>query len=131
MWIKKIVDSLVSEHRTNDPFEICNKLEIIVIEEALGTINGYYNEMLGIKFIHVNEALTSEERKFVVAHELGHATLHPNFNYNFLKSHTLFNIDKYEKEANKFAFNLLSYDRSVDDGFSECSQTWRQVGISV
>ena len=109
MRIKKIVESVVDEFQTKDPFEICKKLGIIIVEESLGTINGYFNEIMGIKFIHINNNLSTEaQRKFVVAHELGHAILHPNFNHHFLKKHTLFNIDRYEKEANKFAIHLIS-----------------------
>ena len=137
MRIKKIVNDLVSKYKTNNPFELCKHLGIYVIEEKLGTINGYFNEVLGIQFIHINSELYHDERRnFVVAHELGHAILHPNFNYNFLKTHTLYNVEKYEKEANKFAFYLIAnkemnlhspedykayLEWSENNGVSECS----------
>ena len=140
MRIKKTVDNLVLTHQTKDPYKISKQLGITIIEENLGSINGYYNEILGIKFIHINENLSDSRKQFTVAHELGHAILHPNFNQHFLKKHTLFNIDRYEKEANKFAIHLISdertknlktveefisfFDWSDNDGFSECSQAW-------
>lgn len=107
MRIKKVVENLVSEYQTRNPYELAKLLGIIVIEENLGTINGYYNEVLGVKFIHINENLSKFRKKFTVAHELGHAILHPNFNYHFLKNYTLFNINRFEKEANKFALSLI------------------------
>lgn len=103
----KIINNLVSEHHTRNPYTIASQLGIIVLEEELGTINGYYNEVMDYKFIHVNTNLPEHHKRFVVAHELGHALLHPNFNQFFLKNHTLLNIDKYEKEANIFAVQLI------------------------
>lgn len=147
--MKKIINNLVLEHHSRNPYTIAKQLGIIVLEEELGSINGYYNEVMGYKFIHVNSELPDYHKRFVVAHELGHALLHPNFNYCFLKNHTLLNIDRYEKEANIFAIELicdenvkdcetisdickvygidekLLYKIGVDNnGFSQCSQAW-------
>lgn len=144
--MKQIINNLVLEHHTRNPYVIAKELGIIVLEEELGSINGYYNEVMGYKFIHINVNLPDYKKRFVAAHELGHALLHPNFNYSFLKNHTLFNIDRYEKEANLFAIMLICdedieehetisaiskfygvdekilYNIGVDkNGFSECS----------
>lgn len=108
------VQKLVLEHQTKDPYIISCQLGIIVLEENLGSIDGYFNEVMGFKFIHVNENLSDYRKRFVVAHELGHAILHPNFNHHFLKNHTLFNIDRYEKEANDFAIHLI-VDENIND----------------
>lgn len=152
MRIKKVVNDLFSKYQTKDPFKLCQCLGIVVVEEPLGTINGYYNEVLGVRFIHINSGLATEyQRKLTVAHELGHAVLHPGLNCNFLKKHTLFNIDRFEKEANSFAVHLLldeeeenleaafeissfyGFDEKiknylnkwgVDHEFCEYSQTW-------
>ena len=51
------------------------------------------------------------------AHELGHSILHPNVNPPFLRKHTLFSIDKIERQANAFAVELLLPDEFLD----ECS----------
>lgn len=112
--MKNTVKNLISEHRSRDPYKIAKQLGIIVLEENLGSINGYFNEVLGHKFIHINENLPDHLKRFTAAHELGHAILHPNFNHFFLKNYTHFNIDKYEKEANDFAI-LLICDENINE----------------
>ncbi|MDQ0340231.1 Zn-dependent peptidase ImmA (M78 family) [Caldalkalibacillus uzonensis] len=50
-------------------------------------------------------------KRFVCAHELGHAVLHPELSTSFLRKHTLFSMDKVEREANEFAVELLVPDQ--------------------
>ena len=45
--------------------------------------------------------------KLVMAHELGHAVLHPKENCYFIRNKTLLLNSKNETEANKFAMELL------------------------
>lgn len=52
-------------------------------------------------------------QRFVCAHELGHIILHPHVNTPFMKAHTLFSVDRLEKEANEFAVELLMPDEVV------------------
>lgn len=54
-------------------------------------------------------------RKFVCAHELGHALLHPGINTPFLKASTLFSVNKLEREANEFAVELLLPDDLIKE----------------
>lgn len=105
--MRELVERLVSNFNTRDPYVIASGLGIVVLEEPLGSINGYYNEVLDVRFIHVNCDLPDYQKRFVVAHELGHALLHPDFNFYFLKTHTYFNIGKLENEADKFAVLLI------------------------
>ncbi|WP_425756164.1 ImmA/IrrE family metallo-endopeptidase [Ihubacter sp. rT4E-8] len=110
MDIKKSVDYYIKKVGSRNPFEIADALNIIVIFEELGSINGYYNKQLRMKQIHINHNLEDNERLFTAAHELGHAILHPDTNTPFLRSYTYFSIDKLENEANKFAIELLIPD---------------------
>lgn len=47
---------------------------------------------------------------FECAHEMGHMLLHKNANTIFMDSRTMLNTNRYEKEADIFAMNLLVGD---------------------
>ena len=108
--IKNIVSTLTKKYNTSNPFELAEALKIAVFFESLGAINGYYNNLLRMKQIHINDSLNGQESKYTCAHELGHALLHPNASTPFLRSKTLLSVDKMEIEANTFAVHLLIPD---------------------
>lgn len=104
---------LINKYKTNNPQEIAQELGIIVLFEPLGEINGYYNTAFRQKLIHININLPKHKQQFTIAHELGHALLHPKANTPFLREKTLFSINKLEIEANKFAVDLLITDEAI------------------
>ena len=106
---------LINKYKTNNPQEIAQALGIIVLFEELGDINGYYNTAFRQKLIHININLPERKQLFTIAHELGHALLHPKANTPFLREKTLFSINKLEIEANKFAVNLLITDEAITE----------------
>lgn len=113
--IKDIVFHLINKYNTSDPFELANALKIAVYHEELGSINGYYNNPLRMKQIHINSSLNKHDAQYTCAHELGHAVMHPNASTPFLRSKTLLSIDKLEIEANTFAVNLLIPDEIITE----------------
>ena len=113
--IRREVEKLVKKHNTTNPFDIASGENIIILEESLGSICGYYNKIYRQKFIHINSSLNEMTKAFTCAHELGHSTLHPNSNTPFLKSNTLFSICKLENQANLFASHLLISDEVLDN----------------
>lgn len=113
--IKEKAIELSKKARSSNPFDIASYLNIKVFYERLGDINGYYNNNRRIKQIHINEDLPSSLQIFTCAHELGHAVLHPNSNTPFLRRNTLFSIDRLEREANKFALELLIPDQAISE----------------
>lgn len=116
MWLKKITQDLINKYKTSDPFEIASCLNIHLIEWDLHKeINGYYKYDRRNRYIVVNRNLSEEWKKVVCAHELGHAILHSRLNTPFMKQNTLFSVDKVEREANRFAAELLI----SDDSFKE------------
>lgn len=117
MDIKGIVKRLKKNHNTCNPFRICEDLDIVVRYEELGEILGFYDVHFRMKSIHLNASMPDDILPFVCAHELGHSILHPNVNTPFLRKHTLFSIDKIERQANAFAVELLLPDEFLD----ECS----------
>ena len=117
MNVKDTVSSLIKKYGTSDPFELADYLNISVLYENLGTINGYYNKPLRMKQIHINRNLDPHLKKYACAHELGHATMHPNSSTPFLRKATLFSINKMEIEANTFAVNLLIPDEVILENY--------------
>ena len=114
VFVQKVTPKqLISKYQTNNPQEIAQELGIIVLFEPLGDINGYYNTAFRQKLIHININLTERKQQFTIAHELGHALLHPKANTPFLREKTLFSINKLEIEANKFAVDLLITDEAI------------------
>lgn len=130
MDIKEQVLRLTRRHGTWDPFELAEKMNILVVLEPLGSINGYYNQCYRQKFIHINESLEPQRQRFTCAHELGHAVLHPKANTPFLRENTLFCISRLEIEANRFAAELLCPDELLQEysGYS-LSQIARSLGL--
>ena len=110
MEIKQRVNRLCRKYGTRYPFELAERMNILVVREPLGSINGYYNQCYRQKFIHINEELEEYRQKFTCAHELGHAVLHPKANTPFLRDNTLFSVSRLEREANCFAAELLCPD---------------------
>ncbi len=113
--MKELINKLHRKYKTKNPIELAGYLNIQVLFEELGSINGYYNTALRQKFIHINSDLPEFKQRFTAAHELGHALLHPKANTPFLRENTLFSIDKFEKEANLFAVNLLISDEDLKE----------------
>ncbi len=113
--IKNIVNDLVTEFKTRNPFELCDCLNIPILYEPLGNIKGFFQNILNTPMIHLNSNLNEHEVNCVLSHELGHAVLHKDLNVCFLKHYTFSVTDKYENEANKFTAELLIEDSSLID----------------
>lgn len=113
--MKKKVNQLVRKFQTNNPFELASYKDIIILHQDLGSVLGYFIIYKRIPVININESLSDEMQRVVCAHELGHAVLHPKISTPFMKKHTLFSVDKIEREANLFAAELLISDNSLQE----------------
>lgn len=114
--IIRLAREFKSEWKTNDPFEIAERLGIDVLfrtncpaDFTAQTIKveGYPT------IISINENYTEFSRKVLCAHELGHALLHEN-TVNYFNITTQNVKTAYELEANLFAISLLT-DEDIDD----------------
>ncbi|MEM5777676.1 MAG: ImmA/IrrE family metallo-endopeptidase [Candidatus Aenigmatarchaeota archaeon] len=112
--IKKTVQYLTKKYKTNDPFELADFNNILVIQKPLGSIYGFYKYIRKNRVIFINNSIETVEKKVVCAHELGHAILHPYENCTFLKKYTLFSTNRLEKEANLFTSFLLLPDEILE-----------------
>lgn len=116
MWLKATVDKLVKKYKTTNPFEIASQMNIHIIWWDLHEeINGYYKYDRRNRYIVINQNLNDEWQKIVCAHELGHAILHTRVNTPFMQRNTLLSVNKIERQANRFAAELLI----PDDSFKE------------
>ncbi|MED2792084.1 ImmA/IrrE family metallo-endopeptidase [Bacillus wiedmannii] len=120
MEIKEYALKIAEKHATTNPFEIARRKNIIVLFEDLGNTLGFYNTYKRFKFIHINNQIDETTQRFVCAHELGHAVLHPKSNTPFLRNQTFFSVDRLEIEANTFAVELLLTDEMVSAYGNSC-----------
>ena len=107
MDIHSFTESIVKKYHTRNPFDIISARNVILIYAPLVDIRGFYQYFQRNHIIYINENLPEHEKMFVAAHELGHLLLHKKANAVYMDTHTGFNTNKYEIEANLFANELL------------------------
>ena len=116
-WIKRKVEYLYKKYNTRNPFTLAKYLNIQIFYWDLPPeINGFYQYEKRNLFIFINSNLSIEEQLVVCAHELGHAIFHTRISTHFMRRNTFLSVDKIEREANRFAAELLI----PDDTFYEC-----------
>lgn len=118
MDIRKKVQQLIRRHGTNDPERLARTMGINVIYIDLGgSVYGTYLKYKRVKTILIDAERTPEHlRRFVLAHELGHAVCTPDANTSWISAYTLaLNTDRIEREANTFAVELLLPDDFVHE----------------
>lgn len=113
--IKKVADRLIRKYNTRNPFELASCINVTILYEDLGHVNGFYQSCPKNKIIHINKNLDSDLKRIVCAHELGHALLHSKLNILFLEKNTFCVKNKYEREANKFAAEVLIEDNIMHE----------------
>lgn len=110
-YIKDVVKKLLKKYGTDDIYELVERMDIIFVRAPLDpSVNGFYQYFKRNKIIYINENLDYYMERHVLAHELGHAVLHPKNNITYLKCNSFYSKDKLEFEANKFACELLIKD---------------------
>lgn len=110
--IKNVALGLKELSGSNNPFEICNYLNILTIFEDLGIeIYGYYQKLKSShEVLHINNTVDEHTQRYVCAHELGHAILEPDINLSFFIDNPLQIKNKSEIKMDKFAAELLIDD---------------------
>lgn len=110
MDIKKRADELAKRFQTRNPFEIIQGLNVILLFAPLIDTKAFYQYFQRNNIIYIDENLSKTEQMFECAHEMGHMFLHKNTNTIFMDSRTMLNTNRYEKEADTFAMDLLVSD---------------------
>lgn len=111
--LKKVFDE-------TDPFRICKAMGILLLFRPMGkhetAIKGFSMKCKRIRSITVNSDLPEIIQKIIVAHELGHATLHEASGVQTFQEVALFDqASDMEREANLFAAEFLMDDDAVLD----------------
>lgn len=115
MRIKRRVEQIARKYRTRDPFEMIKGMNVILVYYPLEGVHGFYQYFQRNNIIYLDERLSENEQRFVLAHELGHMFLHKKANAIFMDTRTQFNTDKFELEANTFAIDLLLPDSLLEE----------------
>lgn len=116
MWIKEKTNQLKERYNTDCPYQLAEHLKIHVTQHNLHhEINGYYKYDRRNQYIVINDNLDEQLQKVVCAHELGHAVLHKHVNTPFMRSNTFLSVSKIEREANRFAAELLVSDEAFNE----------------
>jgi len=109
-WIDNIVVGLIDTYSTNDPYELCDLLGIIIKkvdrEYILlgGNESSYFRNAFGNELIYLRDDLDRKHQEFYLLHEIGHAIIHTHVDC----SNQLANIGRLEKQANYFAFKIAN-----------------------
>ena len=124
-WLNRRIKRIVAYYKrklgTNDPLKIAQYLKIQVYFCPLGNIAGNYVYIRRVKWIFVNSDIEDDVfKQIVLAHELGHAILHPKENCAFMAHHTLLLTSRIERQANMFAAELLITNDMLND-FQGCT----------
>ena len=115
MDIKRIADNLANKFHTRDPFKIAEELHYVIVRSPLVGIRGFYLFSNKRHSICIDANLSEYEARFVCAHEIGHSILHKKSNRVFRDMHTHLSPAREEKEADRFAVNLLFDDEQLAD----------------
>lgn len=105
---QKAAKDLLEKYGTNDPFELCDVMNLPVVAADLPeSVRGFSIYIKSRHIIYLNEILDTPMQRQVCAHELGHIILHPEHNLIFMLEHTMFVYEKFEQEADQFCASLL------------------------
>lgn len=105
--VKEAIKTVVDRYGTADPFKIAEYLNIDVRWSPLGARplgKTNYDDLGPIVMLN-NCIRDSQERYFVLAHELGHVILQEGLSGYYTGAY--FGHDKLENQANEFAIGLI------------------------
>lgn len=115
METKSLATALAHRYKTRDPFRLANEMGYLVIYTPLEGIRGFYQYIKRCHIIYIDNKIDEQEAAFVCAHELGHSIIHKGYNRIFLDTHTFMPTGRYERDADRFAADLLFDDYDLQE----------------
>lgn len=117
MNIEAVVKEIEEKYGSKDPDTIADALGVVVYErDDFSQLLGMSARVADRSCIFLNANMESQERRIVLAHELGHIILHEDEGMAGISSFTFFNYnDRYEYEANVFAAHLLLEEKEIHE----------------
>jgi len=129
---KRLAERLVRRFGTRDPFRIAEDLDYTIIHTPLVGVRGFYQYLKRCHIIYLDSGLDDNTARFVCAHELGHSILHRGLNRIFMDTRTFIVTGRYEKEADRFAVDLLHSDEDLQPYLSRsCDCAAAYMGVSA
>lgn len=117
MNLNRSIRRLLRKYNTNCPFRLAELLNIEVWIRDLGeNTRGMFRRTLRRKYIAIHSGLSEQWQRFICAHELAHALLHPGISRFWIDEHSFFCAGRYEREANRFAVKLLLAEDNPQHG---------------
>ena len=115
--IVKIVDNLIKQHETRDPYHIAKDLNIYILYRNFTQQRGAYKVILKNRFIFLQNDLPPVTEQIVLWHEIGHDVLHRNeaVKAGGFKEFNIFDMrdNRMEYEANVFAAQASLPDETI------------------
>lgn len=118
MAIKQEAKRVKMKYQTDDPYEICEYMDILVVKRPMGTdpqsCKGFFLLSSRCKQIVINSDLPESIQRVIIAHELGHAILHSDSAISTFHEFEMFDdTNRMEYEANVFAAEFMLGDDEV------------------
>lgn len=115
LLISEKAQRLVKRCGTRNPFKICREANIHVYVTELGSLKGMYSYIKRNRWAFLNENLSEQMTRIVLAHEIGHDQLHRELaKGQMLQEFTMFSMTSVtEYEANIFAAEILLPDEDM------------------
>ena len=118
---------VINQYQTTNPYTICYEEKIAVVECDLNRLYGFICRHKNGDEVNIvlNQNLTQVQKLLVLSHELGHYYCHAlSVGREFIEKYTNDVLDKFEGQANEFAFTLLGLP------LTDMDDTIKSFGIS-
>lgn len=114
--MRELVEKVVEEYGTRDPYELAAKMDVTILYEDLGNISSYYNVALGKKFIHVNSNIHIKlQYAHAIAAMLYYAVIGTEYDVVYHMNVKESVLNENEINSEKFASALLERRKRISE----------------